>query len=106
MTEPEAQTFTVGEGDDLITYDVRGDLASAASPLFMFGSPMEASYFGTLAGLFTDRPVVTYDPRGTARNPTGTDRGPAAAARRGPAPGDLGAGRRGRSTAWARAGAR
>ena len=68
----DVQTFTVGEGDDLITYDVRGDLASGR-PLFMFGSPMEASYFGTLAGLVTDRPVVTYDPRGTARNPTGTD---------------------------------
>jgi pimeloyl-ACP methyl ester carboxylesterase len=65
-------TGTVGEGDDLITYDVRGDLASGR-PLFIFGSPMEASYFGTLAGLVTDRPVVTYDPRGTARNPTGTD---------------------------------
>ena len=67
----DVQTFTVGEGDDLITYDVRGDLASGR-PLFMFGSPMEASGFGTLAGCFTDRPVVTYDPRGTARNPTGT----------------------------------
>ena len=36
MTTP--QTFTVGEGDDLITYDVRGDL-SAGTPLFMFASP-------------------------------------------------------------------
>ena len=34
---------------------------------------MEASYFGTLAGLVPGRPVVTYDPRGTARNPQGTD---------------------------------
>jgi pimeloyl-ACP methyl ester carboxylesterase len=66
------QTFTVGEGDDLITYDVRGDLASAR-PLFLFGSPMEASYFGTLADLVPERPIVTYDPRGTARNPKGTD---------------------------------
>ena len=38
----DVQTFTVGEGDDLITYDVRGDLSSGR-PLFMFGSPMEAS---------------------------------------------------------------
>ena len=68
----DVQTFTVGEGDDLITYDVRGDLASAR-PLFLFGSPMEASYFGTLADLVPDRPIVTYDPRGTARNPKGTD---------------------------------
>ena len=46
----DVQTLTVGEGDDLITYDVRGDLASGR-PLFLFGSPMEASCFGTLAGL-------------------------------------------------------
>src|SRR4029079_1540372 len=68
----DVQTFTVGGGDDLITYDVRGDLSSGP-PLFVFGSPMEASYFGTLAGLIPGRPVVTYDPRGTARNPQGTD---------------------------------
>ena len=68
----EVQTLTVGAGDDLITYDVRGDLSSGM-PLFLFGAPMEASYFATLAELVADRPVVTYDPRGTARNPTGTD---------------------------------
>src|SRR4051794_14090666 len=66
-----AETRTVGEGDDLITYDVRGDL-SFGTPLFMFASPMDASGFGSLAGQFTDRPVVTYDPRGAGRNPTGT----------------------------------
>lgn len=65
------QTSTVGSGEDLITYDVRGDL-SAGTPLFMFASPMDASGFGSLAGRFTDRPVVTYDPRGTGRNPRGT----------------------------------
>jgi len=68
----DVRTSTVGEGDDLITYDVRGDLTSGR-PLFLFGSPMEASYFATLADLVPDRPVVTYDPRGTARNPRGTD---------------------------------
>jgi len=66
------RTLTVGEGDDLITYDVRGDLSSGR-PLFVFGSPMEASYFGPMAGFITDRPVVTYDPRGAARNPRGTE---------------------------------
>ena len=65
------QTHTVGEDDDLIAYDVRGDLASG-TPLFVLGSPMEASYFAPLAEHFADRPVVTYDPRGTARNPRGT----------------------------------
>lgn len=67
----DAQTFTVGGGDDLITYDVRGDLTSG-TPLFMFASPMAASGFGSLASQFGDRPVVTYDPRGTGRNPRGT----------------------------------
>ena len=50
MTEHDVQTFTVGEGDDLITYDVRGDLSSGR-PLFVFGSPMEARCFATLAEL-------------------------------------------------------
>ena len=76
MTETRvARTSTVGQGDDLITYDVRGDLADATDDkpaLFLFGSPMDAVGFGTLAGLITDRPVVTYDPRGAGRNPTGT----------------------------------
>jgi pimeloyl-ACP methyl ester carboxylesterase len=72
MTEtPTSTTHTVGVGDDLITYDVRGDLSSG-TPLFMFASPMDASGFGSLASQFTDRPVVTYDPRGTGRNARGT----------------------------------
>lgn len=66
------QTSTVDEGADLITYDVRGDLG-AATPLFLFGSPMAASGFTSLAAHFTDRGVVTYDPRGAGRNPRATD---------------------------------
>jgi pimeloyl-ACP methyl ester carboxylesterase len=65
----------VGEGDDAITYDVHGDLTDATPDrpvLFMFASPMDAAAFGPMASFFTDRPVVTYDPRGTGRNPTGT----------------------------------
>ncbi len=77
MTEREQtiRTSTVGEGADAITYDVRGDLDAATAerpPLLLFGSPMDAAGFGTLAGLITDRAVVTYDPRGSGRNPTGT----------------------------------
>jgi pimeloyl-ACP methyl ester carboxylesterase len=69
------RTHVVGAGDDAVTYDIHGDLADATPDrpvLFMFASPMEAAAFGTLAGLVTDRPVVTYDPRGAGRNPTGT----------------------------------
>ena len=68
------ETRTLGSGSAAITYDVRGDLADAIPDrpvLLMIGSPMDASGFTTLAGHFTDRPVVTYDPRGAGRNPTG-----------------------------------
>src|SRR3954454_14472920 len=68
----DVRTSTVGDGDDQITYDVRGDL-STGTPLLMFGSPMEAAAFATLASYCTDRPVVTYDPRGAGRNPVGTE---------------------------------
>jgi pimeloyl-ACP methyl ester carboxylesterase len=69
------ETRVVGDGADAITYDVRGDLADATPDrpaLLIIGSPMGASGFGTLAGHFPDRPVVTYDPRGSGRNPTDT----------------------------------
>lgn len=68
-------TSTVGEGTETVTYDVHGDLASAtpdSPPLFMLASPMDAVGFTTLRGHFTDRVVVTYDPRGAARNPIDT----------------------------------
>lgn len=71
MSTREHSTNTIGSGPDLITYDVRGDLSSG-TPLFIFGSPMEAGGFTALAGQFDDRPVVTFDPRGTGRNPRAT----------------------------------
>jgi pimeloyl-ACP methyl ester carboxylesterase len=64
---PEPQTHTLDAPGVTLTYDVRGDLA-AGTPLLLFGSPMGAGGFATLASHFTDRPVVTYDPRGTARS--------------------------------------
>lgn len=51
-----------------VTYDVRGELGTGV-PLLLLGSPMDAGGFATLAGHFPDRPVVTYDPRGTGRSP-------------------------------------
>lgn len=50
-----------------VTYDVRGELGTGV-PLLLVGSPMGAEGFATLAGHFPDRPVVTYDPRGTGRS--------------------------------------
>jgi len=49
-------------------YDVRGSDASFEPPILLIGSPMGAGGFGTLAGHFTDRTVVTYDPRGCERS--------------------------------------
>src|SRR6266487_2557079 len=53
-----------------IAYDVHGPLPTADGrpPLFMIGQPMDASGFGTLASLFPDRTVITYDPRGLGRS--------------------------------------
>jgi pimeloyl-ACP methyl ester carboxylesterase len=53
-----------------IVYDVHGPLPTADGrpPLFMIGQPMDASGFSTLASLFPDRTVITYDPRGLGRS--------------------------------------
>jgi pimeloyl-ACP methyl ester carboxylesterase len=53
-----------------IAYDVHGPLPTADGrpPLFMIGQPMDAGGFDTLASLFPDRTVVTYDPRGLGRS--------------------------------------
>ncbi|HLM04267.1 MAG TPA: alpha/beta hydrolase [Blastococcus sp.] len=60
-------TRTLDAPGATIAYDVRGDLATG-TPLLLIGSPMDAQGFTTLAGHFADRPVVTYDPRGTGRS--------------------------------------
>jgi pimeloyl-ACP methyl ester carboxylesterase len=65
------QTRTLDVADARITYDVRGPLPTADGrpPLLMIGQPMEAGGFATLASLFPERTVVTYDPRGLGRSP-------------------------------------
>ena len=62
------ETHTLDAPDAVLHYDVRGNDASAEPALLLVGSPMEAAGFGTLAGHFTDRTVVTYDPRGAGRS--------------------------------------
>lgn len=61
-------TLTTAEAD--IAYDVHGPLPTTDGrpPLFMIGQPMTAGGFDTLASLFPDRTVVTYDPRGLGRS--------------------------------------
>ena len=60
-------THTLAVPGASLTYDVRpGD--TTVPPLLLIGSPMGAGGFGTLASHFTDRTVVTYDPRGVERS--------------------------------------
>ena len=65
LTQPTTRTLAV-PGATLI-YDVREGTGTDV-PLFLIGSPMGAGGFGTLAGHFPDRTVVTYDPRGSERS--------------------------------------
>ncbi len=66
MTEPTTRTLEVPGA--VLMYDVRRNDASTEPALLMIGSPMGAAGFGSLAGHFTDRKIVTYDPRGTERS--------------------------------------
>jgi pimeloyl-ACP methyl ester carboxylesterase len=53
-----------------LVYDVHGPLppADGRPVLLMIGQPMTAEGFGALSAHFTDRTVVTYDPRGLGRS--------------------------------------
>ena len=66
MTEPTTHTLDVPGAT--LTYDIRQNDSTTEPPLFLIGSPMGASGFGTLAGHFPDRTVITYDPRGVERS--------------------------------------
>ncbi|GEL21132.1 hydrolase [Pseudonocardia sulfidoxydans NBRC 16205] len=63
-------THTLATPDVDLAYDVIGPLPTADGrpPLLMIGQPMTAEGFTTLAAHFTDRTVVTYDPRGLGRS--------------------------------------
>jgi pimeloyl-ACP methyl ester carboxylesterase len=64
----ELETHTLDAPGAVLHYDVRRNGDSIEPPLLLVGSPMEAAAFGALAGHFTDRTVVTYDPRGAGRS--------------------------------------
>jgi pimeloyl-ACP methyl ester carboxylesterase len=66
MTQPE--THTLDAPGAVLHYDVRSNDASTQPVLLLIGSPMGAEGFVTQAGHFTDRTVVTYDPRGAGRS--------------------------------------
>jgi pimeloyl-ACP methyl ester carboxylesterase len=66
VTEPKTDTLEVPGA--VLCYDVRNADSSPHPVLLIIGSPMGAAGFVTLAGHFTDRTVVTYDPRGCERS--------------------------------------
>jgi pimeloyl-ACP methyl ester carboxylesterase len=66
MTEIETHTLDVPGA--VLTYDVRPNESSTKPVLLMVGSPMGAAGFATLASYFTDRTVVTMDPRMSDRS--------------------------------------
>jgi pimeloyl-ACP methyl ester carboxylesterase len=68
MTLTEATTRTLDVPGATLTYDVRPGGSGNEPALFIIGSPMGAAGFDTLAGHFSDRTIVTYDPRGVDRS--------------------------------------
>lgn len=67
-TATDPTTDTIDAPGATLAYDVRRSEGTTQPPLLMIGSPMGAAGFGTLAGHFADRTVVTYDPRGSDRS--------------------------------------
>jgi pimeloyl-ACP methyl ester carboxylesterase len=67
MTEPKSDTLDAPGAT--LGYDVRRVDGSRHPVLLLVGSPMGADGFPALAARFTDRTVVTYDPRGAGRSP-------------------------------------
>ena len=66
MAEPK--TDALDAPGAVLYYDVWSVEPSDHPVLLMIGSPMSAAGFKTLAGHFTDRTVVTYDPRSSGRS--------------------------------------
>jgi pimeloyl-ACP methyl ester carboxylesterase len=67
MTEPT--TYTLDVPGAVLTYDVHEPETTADHrPLLIVGSPMGASGFAQLVPHFTDRKVITFDPRGMERS--------------------------------------
>jgi pimeloyl-ACP methyl ester carboxylesterase len=67
-TTQSSTTHSLSVPGATLAYDVRPNHASTQPLLLLIGSPMAAAGFTTLAGHFTDRSVVTYDPRGADRS--------------------------------------
>lgn len=67
-TSPVEQTHHLDVPGAALMWDVRRNDESMLPILLMVGYPMGASGFGSQAPHFTDRTVVTFDPRGIERS--------------------------------------
>jgi pimeloyl-ACP methyl ester carboxylesterase len=67
-TTTQPTTHTLDVPGATLTYDVQRNEQSTQPILLMIGSPMGAAGFGSFARHFSDRTIVTYDPRGTERS--------------------------------------
>jgi hypothetical protein len=67
VTTTQSTTHTLNVPGATLTYDIQPNDATTEPVLLLIGSPMGAAGFGTLRSHFTDRTVVTYDPRGSER---------------------------------------
>jgi pimeloyl-ACP methyl ester carboxylesterase len=68
VTTTQSTTHTLNVPGATLAYDIRPNATTTEPVLLLIGSPMGAAGFGTLASHFTDRTVVTYDPRGSERS--------------------------------------
>ena len=64
-TQPVTRTLEVPGAT--LSYDLRAGTGDDL-PLFLIGSPMGATGYGTLITHFPDRTLITYDPRGSERS--------------------------------------
>jgi pimeloyl-ACP methyl ester carboxylesterase len=67
-TTTQMTTQTLDVPGAVLTYDIRRNDTSTEPILVLIGFPMGAAGFVSLAKHFTDRAVVTYDPRGCERS--------------------------------------
>jgi pimeloyl-ACP methyl ester carboxylesterase len=74
VIQPSTDTLEVSGAT--LSYDIRRNEQSSEPPLLLIGSPMGAAGFATLAGHFSDRTVITYDPRGSERSVLADPDGP------------------------------
>lgn len=68
MKTTTSTTQTIEAPGATITYDINRNPENSDPVLLLIGHPMGAAGFTTLAGLFPERSIATYDPRGVERS--------------------------------------